>query len=29
MHTINIPYQDQGIDLEAFVAYPSEEKRPS
>lgn len=28
MHTIKIPYQDQEVDLEAFVAYPSEEKRP-
>mgnify|MGYP001306967787 CR=1 FL=1 len=28
MHTDNIPYQDKGIELEGFVAYPSEEKRP-
>ncbi len=28
MHTINIPYQDQGVDLEAFVAYPTVKKRP-
>jgi len=28
MHVINIPYQDKGIELEGFVAYPSEEKRP-
>lgn len=28
MHTINIPYQDKGVDLEALVATQSEEKRP-
>ncbi|EKE08149.1 MAG: carboxymethylenebutenolidase [uncultured bacterium] len=28
MHATNIPYQDQGIELEGFVAIPSEEKRP-
>jgi dienelactone hydrolase len=28
MHAINIPYQDEGIELEGFVAYPKEEKRP-
>ena len=25
MHTSFIPYQDQGVELEAFVAYPSQE----
>ena len=28
MHAIKIPYQDKGVELEGFVAYPSEEKRP-
>lgn len=28
MHTTAIPYQDNGIDLEGFVTYPSEGKRP-
>lgn len=28
MHAINIPYKDKGIELEGFVATPSEEKRP-
>ena len=27
MHTINIPYQHKGIELEGFVAFPSDEKR--
>lgn len=28
MHTKNVSYKDDDCDLEAFVAYPSEEKRP-
>lgn len=28
MHTINVAYQDKGVELDGFVAYSSEEKRP-
>jgi dienelactone hydrolase len=28
MHTMTIPYQDDGVDLEGFAAYPSENKLP-
>lgn len=28
MYSTTIPYQDHDVDLEGFVAYPTEEKRP-
>lgn len=28
INTINISYQDNGVELEGFVAYPNEKKRP-
>jgi dienelactone hydrolase len=28
MHATNISYQDKGVELEGFVATPSQEKRP-
>ena len=28
MHMVTIPYEDNGVELEGFVVYQTEEKRP-